>query len=432
MLDATGHTFGFEMKSASDGRPERDLLFRITFERKHARMSTGVRLLEEDFLGGDQDEPIRLPDRKDPRYRKIKDTNGALRRLRAKAATIAHAADRAGEKLSARELLDRVLDKEVKPSVAGDFITFGFTYIKRLRAADVRTISRYEAYVRRLSEWRNGQPLTFAELNAKGSLTLIRQFETWLQEQPGRAVGSTMGGNTVAKAFGFYKSVAKAAVQEELLEHVRNPFAKVDTSYTPPSIEHLTGAEVEVFRSVELANPRLRLARDLWMFQLYCAGRRVGDVLALRWRDLDAGGRWRKAAQKTDKQFTIQLIPDALAIAERYRGAGSSPDDFVFPMLDSERVYGDEEGRVFKKAIESATTMLNSRLQKIAADAGIGKHLTTHLARHTFSHLAMEANTPITELRDALEHSSVAITEGYSGRFASDAADKVIARVFGQ
>jgi integrase/recombinase XerD len=440
MLGFTGYTFAFELKPSTPERAERLLLFRITYERKSARFSTKQWIREEDFDATNRDEPLRLPDKqKEPkRHREVKDLNGALRLLRAKATTLASDASRAGEKLSAGELRDRLTGREKEapaPEQAPellDFVSYTEKYLhNRQPKVDVRTYERYTSYLTKLKQWLNGRLLTFEKLNAKGAITLLREFETWLLTEGKEMKGGRTGlsRNTTSKAIQYWRGVAQSAVDEELL--TRNPFTKIEIGFTEPEIDFLNDQELEAFVQVPLDNWYLDLARDVWFFQFYAAGRRIGDVLALRWRDVDADGTWRTAAQKTAKRFNITLIREAAEIASKYRRPDSKPDDFVLPMLPNDRELGPPEGKIFKKAISSATALLNARLPVIAKKAEIDKHITTHVARHTFANIAIQRGVSIYELRDALEHSSVSMTEKYVRRFGSEAANKVIRKVHG-
>ncbi len=57
---------------------------------------------------------------------------------------------------------------------------------------------------------------------------------------------------------------------------------------------------------------------------------------------------------------------------------------------------------------------MNAYLKEIADICQIQKHLTTHLARHTFATLAIEYGMPIDIIAKILGHSNTNITRHYA------------------
>ncbi len=434
-------TFTFELKQGNGKREERPLQLRITVNRQHSRIATDYAVRPDTFDSANPDHPLLLPKRsKEPTvYQQRVIINTELRALRAKAILIADQAARAGESLTAGELRARIkgIDKPAKSQPEpepGDFLAFTRLVITRRAAKkrDVRTIERYQSYLAKLRHWLGERKLTFRMLDEKGALTLLLDYKTWLLTagKKGKAGWGPLDPNSVSKAIQFWRGVAKDAVDEELL--TRNLFSRLEVEFTEPEIAHLTEDEVALFRQVPIENSLQQLARAIWLFQFNQAGRRVGDVLAMRWRDITPGGEhgtWRATAQKTGKAFVIDLTEESAFLIDRYRRADTQPDHFVFPMISNTLTGADPKGWVFKKALSSATAQLNARLPLIAKKAGLTQHVSTHVARHSFANMAINKGISIYELCEALEHSSVKVTERYVKRFGSEAANKVIRRV---
>ena len=58
---------------------------------------------------------------------------------------------------------------------------------------------------------------------------------------------------------------------------------------------------------------------------------------------------------------------------------------------------------------------MNAYLKEIAELCGIGKHLTSHLARHTFATtVTLNNDVPIETVSKMLGHSSITITKVYA------------------
>ena len=57
---------------------------------------------------------------------------------------------------------------------------------------------------------------------------------------------------------------------------------------------------------------------------------------------------------------------------------------------------------------------MNAYLKEIADLARIEKHLTTHLARHTFASLSLSNHVPIESISKMLGHSDIRTTQIYA------------------
>lgn len=75
------------------------------------------------------------------------------------------------------------------------------------------------------------------------------------------------------------------------------------------------------------------------------------------------------------------------------------------------RFLKDEHGDYFKPISDQKT---NKALKEIAEIAGIEKHLTFHVARHTFGTLALESGVSVETLQEVLGHSDIKTTQIYA------------------
>lgn len=62
--------------------------------------------------------------------------------------------------------------------------------------------------------------------------------------------------------------------------------------------------------------------------------------------------------------------------------------------------------------------------------AGIQKHVTTHVARHTFADLARRKGWSVYDISKAMAHSKLRETEVYLANFDHDALDEKLAALF--
>jgi len=126
-------------------------------------------------------------------------------------------------------------------------------------------------------------------------------------------------------------------------------------------------------------------------------GMRRGEILNLRWRQVDMKNRQIRVEQtKSGKTRTIP-INDALFQELQYEKALSGNSEYVFPNPKTGLPYTDVK-KSFKKA---------------CSDVGIDD-LRFHDLRHTFATRLLASGVDIVTVRDLLGHFSVRITQRYT------------------
>lgn len=141
--------------------------------------------------------------------------------------------------------------------------------------------------------------------------------------------------------------------------------------------------------TVDWANVSLNeRVRDLFIFQCF-TGLSYIDLMAFspEWiREIDGYKVFSDNRSKTDVGFLSILLPEAEEVLKRYDGK--------LPKLSNQK-YND-----YLKLIETAT--------------GIRKHLTTHVARHTFATYLLNKDIPIETVSKAVGHTSIKQTQHYA------------------
>src|SRR5690606_38983464 len=95
-------------------------------------------------------------------------------------------------------------------------------------------------------------------------------------------------------------------------------------------------------------------------------------------------------------------------IISDYGNKSKAPDDFVFPFLNG---YKTAEAKEKRRKMKQG--QINDSLKVIGKRLGFEVDLTLNLARHSFSTSLKLNDTPATYIKDALGHSSLAVTEHY-------------------
>jgi integrase len=178
------------------------------------------------------------------------------------------------------------------------------------------------------------------------------------------------------------------------------------------------------------------------LFSFYLAGIRAGDLIQLRWCNITSEGRLDYRMAKTKKDRSIFLHDKARDILQHYYNENCKPTHYIFPLLDSNAEYAKaitpEQKATLPPAIiiklndivSAKNALINKYLNKIAAEAKIEKHISMHIARHSFAKIAKDNKVDNNHLKNLLGHSNIKITEAYMGNFETAETDTIMASIF--
>lgn len=198
----------------------------------------------------------------------------------------------------------------------------------------------------------------------------------------------------------------------------------------------LTAKELGALAALDLSPGSVKSAvRDAFIFSVFIAGIRISDLLRLRWRNVsteaDEGGQRRLRLAyvmgKNGKRVSVRLNATAARIAARYLvgddGAPRPADAWLFPFLDG---YDISTPTRWRKARGAQTALYNKTLKVLAAEAGINKALSSHVARHTFADLARREGWDTYDTSKALRHHSLGQTQTYLARSDDEKLDRLL------
>lgn len=175
-----------------------------------------------------------------------------------------------------------------------------------------------------------------------------------------------------------------------------NPMASYTLEFEPVNKVALTQSEIERISRLDLQRVTLREVRDMFLMQCY-TGLSYADLKRLALCHLsksENGVYWiRMERQKTRVAFAIPLLPQALTILQKYLPLNLT-DEPLLPVLSNQK--------------------MNENLKLIQEIAGISKHLTTHLARHSFATVALTNGVPIETVSKLLGHTKLSTTQIYA------------------
>jgi integrase len=152
-----------------------------------------------------------------------------------------------------------------------------------------------------------------------------------------------------------------------------------------------------------------RVPRRAILATLTFAGLRIGELTALRWRDVDlaAGGLTVRESKTDAGARRIEILPalrDELATLKA--NAKPHSHERVFP---TQRGNSLNDGNVRKRILAKAVERANERLEA-AGSVPLPEGLTPHKLRHTFASLLVALGTDPGAVMDQLGHADAAFT----------------------
>lgn len=228
--------------------------------------------------------------------------------------------------------------------------------------------------------------IAFGGLNEQ----FIREYQDFVLGELGYSM------DTVRHYLAVLKKMCKIAFKEGLSEkfhfaHYKLPKQKETTP------KALSRESFEKIRDLALPENRRshRLTKDLFLFACY-TGTSYADVVRITGENLftdEEGSLWLKyARKKTNYRARVKLLPEAIALIEKYRDQNRNT---LFPVQSQQ--------------------MVKANMQGLRIMAGIKEPVTYHAGRHSFASLiTLEEGVPIETISRMLGHSNIKTTQVYA------------------
>ena len=232
----------------------------------------------------------------------------------------------------------------------------------------------------------------------------IKRFEdinvgnlyAWLDEIKKRKVRKVVDGEeclvpiSQVSVYGYYKVLSKWLTEAQNRRIISMDATRGWSCEKGESEERefLTEEEIKKWKEVELTNTHQLRARDRFIVQM-CTGFAYVDLFRANFKgrmEIDGQICVTKQRKKSKKQYFTVVLQDALPILDKW--------GWEIPMISGQKY--------------------NEYLQEVAAIAGIEKHITSHVARHTYATWCLTNDIPLEVIRDTLGHVSIKTTEIYA------------------
>jgi site-specific recombinase XerD len=228
--------------------------------------------------------------------------------------------------------------------------------------------------------------IAFGQLNEQ----FIREYQDYVLGELGYAM------QAVRQYLAILKKMCRIAFKDGISEKLYFAYYKLpkQKETTPKA---LSRESFEKIRDLVISENRRShlLTRDLFLFACY-TGTAYTDVVRITKENLftdENGNLWLKyRRKKTECQARVKLLPEALALIEKYKDENR---DTLFPVQSRDTLQG------------------NIRGLRIMAD--IKEPMTYHSGRHSFASLiTLEGGIPIETISTMLGHGNIRTTQIYA------------------
>ncbi len=222
-------------------------------------------------------------------------------------------------------------------------------------------------------------------------------FESFLRTYKPKHYQPEIGNNTIMKHIQRLRKMIRMAFHMEWIE--KDPFVKFKPKLIKKERDFLTQSELESLESLSCSVSRLTNVKDLFLFSCY-TGISYGDIMLLTKKNIEEGedgNLWIiTSRKKTSTPVKVPLLPQALGIIEKYdKERRTSITGTLLPVISNQKI--------------------NSYLKEIAYLCKIKKHLTFHMARHTFATTVTLSNgVPLETVSKLLGHTKLTTTQIYA------------------
>lgn len=401
---ATSTSIVLRKKANSSGKFP--LMIRITKDRKTSYMSSGYYIDLKDW---------------DAKKRKVKKSYPNSTRLNNfLIQKLSEVTNKVLELESNENVLSltKIKNSIKKPSEKRTFNSLSKEYINELITNNKLTrLDADQPRIKNFIAFAGTKNLSFQDIDK----AFLKRFMTYLKVERKNSERSVVNNLVIIRTL-FNRAIREGVINQKFYPFGRG---KIKIKF-PDSIK--IGLSVEEVKKIEALTgltENENHARNVWLFSLYNAGMRVGDLLYIKWSDI-IDERISYKMSKNSKSLSFNVRDKVQGILDQYEKDKQNNTDFIFPELKKANLKSPEDLLRKKK---SANKKFNKYLKKVSEKAKIDKKITMHIARHTFGNISGE-QIPIQMLQKLYRHSSITTTINYQANFMHEEVDSAIDKVF--
>ncbi|MFC4218996.1 site-specific integrase [Flagellimonas marina] len=360
---------------------------RIRFEGRYCDLSVHRSTLEERWcpkLG-----------RMDHRSTEANSTNKYLDEVRAKLLDCHRQLFSEGLPISPNAIKQRYLGSDKKIVSLEDIFEYHRTHeIPKLAPGTSKNYGATERYLKRFIKKRfHAKDIRLSFID----YSFVVEFESFLRTCTPINKHQPLTNNGIMKHLERFKKFVGIAYKLRCIPI--DPFHQYKFKYEDYDSDFLEDWEVQKIWSLEIEGNGMAIVKDIFLFACY-TGLSYIEVKLLKAGDIVAGidgEQWINVKRKKTKTpVKVPLLHPAKLILDKYQEY-SIPENgnALLPVFSNQKV--------------------NYYLKMIAKQANIRKHLTFHVARHTFATtITLMNNVPIETVAKLLGHNKLSTTQKYA------------------
>lgn len=240
-----------------------------------------------------------------------------------------------------------------------------------------------------LTEYAAGKIIMFKQIDNDFVSGFIKYLKT-AKNRCYKNSNKTISNNTQGLYYILFATVMKLATKEDYLK--KNPIDHLRATDKPQQTEtetlFLNIEELQQLINTKCGNENVKNA---FIFSCYC-GLRISDIKGLKWENIHTDKKQTSIYLKQQKTQAQNYIPLSVEALQYLPQKGISNTIFDLPTLPT----------------------INNALNKWSKTAGINKHLTFHVARHTHATLLLTLGADIYTVSKLLGHKKVTTTQIYA------------------
>ncbi|GAC1585936.1 MAG: site-specific integrase [Ginsengibacter sp.] len=378
------------------------LKVRITHKGDYHDYKTDFDLTEDEFNGAMSNKP--------------------KKEYRVKSHDLAQLKARVDSILSDFKVFDHIKFKEAfdpEKKEESDVYSIFQSYINSLQEEErIKTATGYRTAMNSLKSF--SPKLSFREIDVK----FLKDYQRFMSI---KGSSNTTIGIYLRSLRGIYNM---AIAEGKIKKDDSYPFG--NKKYVIPASRNikkaLTKEEVaKIFNYSPIPGTSLDKAKDFWLLSYFCNGINFKDIAMLKRENIDGDmirfvrEKTRLTTQGNQKTLSCHITPNVSKIIKKW-GNKSKDSSYVFPILNVE---DDAVKRAAK--INQFIKTTNKYMAVISKEVGIEKKVTTYFSRHSAATILRNSGRSISEISEALGHSSIQVTQNYLDSF-SDESKKDLAK----
>lgn len=270
-----------------------------------------------------------------------------------------------------------------------------------------RTAEGYASTMNSFIRFRNDEDLSFESFDSGQ----MEQYEAYLQKRG-------LVRNSTSFYMRIWRTVYNQAVEQGYTAD-KKPFKHVYTGIDRTIKRAVPFGVIKRIKTLDLTfEPRLELARDIFLFSFYTRGMSFIDMAYLKKSDLQ-NGVLTYNRRKTGQKLAIRWERLMQEIVDKYRDDTS---EFLLPIMQCD---GTDERKQYK----TKAKQIGRCLRKIAMRIELKVPLTLYVARHSWASIAQDRNISTDIIREGLGHDNEKTTHIYLASISASQIDNANRRV---